>query len=220
MQTTTILPARPNISGSIAEELRQMIVDGRLAPGQRVNEVHLAASLGVSRTPLREALMSLTTEGSLTSVPRIGFQVVPLSVDEFEQIYEMRAILDPEALRMAGLPSAAQIARLAALNTKVRAARTPVAVLAADDAFHLALIAGCPNTIVVSLIRQFLWRTRRYELALMRDRSNVAASAHHHDVVLSKLRGRDLRGACAALRHNMEIGKAPILDWLRKREEP
>jgi hypothetical protein len=57
------------ITGSVADAVREMVVDGRLPPGGGVNEVHLAAALGISRTPLREALMKLTAEGALVSVP-------------------------------------------------------------------------------------------------------------------------------------------------------
>src|SRR5438552_13883463 len=94
---------RPNLGEALVVTLRERIVDGRLPAGERLNEVHLAASLGVSRTPLREALGRLTAEGALTSSPRLGFFVRPLTAEEFRQIYPIRAILDPEALRLAGI---------------------------------------------------------------------------------------------------------------------
>src|SRR5256885_11811966 len=98
---------RDNISHTVAIELRNMIVDGRLPAGERINEVHLSKQLGVSRTPLREALARLNQEGALRHVPRIGYFVRPLTLEEFEQIYPIRQLLDPEALRLAGLPSPA-----------------------------------------------------------------------------------------------------------------
>jgi hypothetical protein len=104
---------RPNLSGPVADRLREMIVDNRLQAGERINEVHLSARLGVSRTPLREALIRLEAEGALASFPRSGFFVRPLTLAEFEQIYPMRALLDPEALRLAGLPSPKRLERLA-----------------------------------------------------------------------------------------------------------
>jgi DNA-binding GntR family transcriptional regulator len=210
---------RPNISATLADTVREMIVDGRLPAGSRVNEVHLAAALEVSRTPLREALMRLTAEGALVVMPRLGFHVAPLTTEEFEQIYPMRALLDPEALRLAGKPSPPQLARLVAINEKIRRATKPALVLELDDQFHLELLAGCPNRVLVSLIEQFILRTRRYELALMRERENVQTTAKEHDKVIAKLRGGDMRGACAALRENMKSGVEPILDWLREREE-
>src|SRR5579862_2230589 len=94
---------RLNISETVAAAVRAMIVDGRLAPGERINEVRLSQALGVSRTPLREALGRLAAEGALTSPPAIGYSVRPLDVAEFEQLYDIRPLLDPEALRLAGL---------------------------------------------------------------------------------------------------------------------
>src|SRR2546421_11300111 len=105
MQTSAALPLRDNISDSVAAELRRRIVDCRLPAGERINEVHLSQQLGVSRTPLREALARLAHEGALETIPRIGYFVRPLTREEFEQIYSIRPILDPEALRLAGLPS-------------------------------------------------------------------------------------------------------------------
>src|SRR3954451_24901500 len=114
---------QPNISATLADAVREMIVDGRIPAGSRVNEVHLARALGVSRTPLREALMRLTTEGALTVRPRLGFHVAPLSMEELAEIYPIRALLDPEALRLSGLPSKEQLARLMAINRKIAVAK-------------------------------------------------------------------------------------------------
>ncbi|HTD53359.1 MAG TPA: GntR family transcriptional regulator, partial [Thermoanaerobaculia bacterium] len=164
---------RPNISESVATTLRQMIVNGRLEPGGRINEVHLAARLKISRTPLREALTRLVAEGALTIVPRFGFYVCPLTIEEFEQIYPIRALLDPAALRAAGLPSDKKLARLVALNRRLGETRDPEAAIALDDAWHLELLADCPNAVLMGLIEQFIWRTRRYELALMREKRNL-----------------------------------------------
>ena len=218
MYTVYSMQERPNLSESVAETLRERIVDGRLAAGSRINEVHLAADLGVSRTPLREALGRLVAEGALTVQPRFGFYVAPLSIEELEQIYPMRGILDPEALRLAGLPTEERLRELAAINDELRKATNPADVLRLDDKFHLELIAFCPNRVLVRLIEQFIRRTRRYELALMRDQENVENSAGEHERVLAKLRKRDLRGACVALRKNMEIGMEPLVAWLRARD--
>src|SRR5258706_15896922 len=84
------LADRPNISETAAQAVRRMIVDGRLAAGSRINEVHLAGSLGVSRTPLREALSRLVAEGALVVRPRLGMFVRPFTVEEFEQLYDLR----------------------------------------------------------------------------------------------------------------------------------
>ncbi|HEV7699909.1 MAG TPA: GntR family transcriptional regulator [Pyrinomonadaceae bacterium] len=217
MQYTAIAIARDNISDSVVAELRNMIVDGRLPEGDRINEVHLAQQLGVSRTPLREALARLEHEGALKSVSRIGYFVRALTVEEFEQIYAIRPLLDPEALRLAGVPSSTQLKRLEQINAAIERESEPDTIIRLDDEFHLGLVAGCPNKVLIELIEQFSRRTRRYELALMRERKNVRHTIDDHERVLTALRKGDLEAACGALKQNMFSGRAPIVEWLKER---
>jgi len=218
MQRLSFAVPRGNISDDLVNQLRNMIVDGTLAAGERINEVHLSRALGVSRTPLREALARLGREGTLMSVPRIGWFVKSLSVEEFEQIYPIRALLDPEALRLAGLPSAERIDRLEGLNARIAETHDPDRMITLDDEWHLELIAGCPNKVLLDLVREFIQRTRRYEIALMREQRNVAVATGTHRDIMTALRRRDLDGAVAALRRNLQTGLEPIRAWLESRE--
>jgi DNA-binding GntR family transcriptional regulator len=211
---------RDNLSDSVVLRLRNMIVDGQLAAGARINEVHLSQQLGISRTPLREALARLAQEGALRSVPRIGYFVRPLTVEEFEQLYDIRPILDPEALRLAGLPSRERMQQLQDINDAIARARDSDAIINLDDEFHMELIAACPNQVLIELIRQIIQRTRRYETALMRESRNVAVSTANHKEIMTALRKRDLRAACAALKNNLRTGREPILAWLKARPSP
>jgi DNA-binding GntR family transcriptional regulator len=205
---------KPNLSETLASSLREMIVVGRLTPGTRINEVHLCASMGVSRTPLREALMRLVAEGAVVSKARFGFYVSELTLAEFEQTYSIRQLLDPEALRLAGLPTEKQLSRLVAMNEKLSQTSDPGSVIARDNAWHLELISSCPNRILIGLIEQFIDRGRRYELALMRELRNVERTVRDHDDILTALQQGDLTRACEALRMNMESGSEPIKAWL------
>jgi DNA-binding GntR family transcriptional regulator len=196
---------RGNISEAAADAVRAMIVDGRLAAGDRINEVRLAQQLGVSRTPLREALSGLVAEGALIARPRLGYFVRPLSLEDFEQIYAIRPLLDPEALRLAGLPTEKRIARLERLNVDLSKAKG-VRAIDIDDAWHMELIAACPNTVLIELIQNIMVRTRRYELALMREKVNVGNAAEDHEKIIGALKAGNLEAACAALKHNMQSG--------------
>lgn len=209
---------RENLSDAAEAAIRAMIADGRLAGGERLNEVHLAEALGVSRTPLREALNRLVHEGAIEARPRLGYFVKPLTLSEFEQLYDVRPILDPAALRAAGIPPAAQLAALEKLNGKFVAARDRQAAIALDDEWHLALLAHCPNRVLVELIENMMLRTRRYELALMRETKNVTQAGGDHERILAALRAGDLESACAALEKNMRSGRATIVAWLSARE--
>lgn len=214
MQLTEI--ERGNISEAAADAVRTMIIDGRLGAGERVNEVRLAEQLGVSRTPLREALSGLVAEGALIAKPRLGYFVRPLTLEEFEQIYDLRPLLDPEALRLAGVPSAKRLARLEKLNAQLHEVQG-LRAIEIDDAWHMELIADCPNTVLIELIQNITMRTRRYELALMREQENVAVATGDHERIMVALKAGDLEAACAALKRNMQSGRAPIVAWLKQR---
>lgn len=218
MQSLAVELERPNISESLVVLLRKMIVDGSLPAGARVNEVHLAKSLGVSRTPLREALGRLVAENALTVVPRYGYYVCPLTFEEFRQIYQIRPILDPEALRLTGIPSPERLARLEEINRKIIAATDAEEIISLDDAWHLELLAECPNRVLVELIEQNIRRTRRYETALMREQRNVCRASDEHEEIIDALRAGNLEAGCDALRRNLESGFEPIAEWLKARE--
>jgi len=205
---------RQNLSEEVANTVRQMVVDGTLQAGVRINEVHLARELGVSRTPLREAVASLVREGTLVSAPRIGAFVKPLTIEDFDQVYSIRTLLDPEALRLAGLPRREQLDRLHRLNERIETAPDPDSVIDLDNEWHLLLIKGCPNDVLLELICDFMRRTRRYELALMRERKQVDITIGMHGEIIAALRKGELENACEILKRNMEVGAQPIRQWL------
>jgi DNA-binding GntR family transcriptional regulator len=166
---------------------------------------------------LREALNRLGQEGALISTPRIGYSVRPLMLEEFEQVYDLRPLLDPEALRLAGLPPPDRLARLRVLQHRLENARNAAEAIEVDDDWHFTLIEACPNKVLLEMIVQLARRTRRYEIALMRERRNVLKAGLGHRAIMAAIKRGDLSGACNALKRNLEAGKAPIAAWLRER---
>lgn len=219
MNSVVKIDPRPNISAELAVRLRDMIFDGDLTAGTRINEVHLARDLCVSRTPLREALAMLVAEEALESIPRRGFFVRQLSRDEFEDIYPIRAILDPEALRLSGIPSPDGFDRLDRLNEKIRRATNYKARASLDDAWHLELISNCENRVLLDLIKLFMRRFRRYGLAFQRDRELIRTVNAEHQEILQALRRGDMGSARKWLRRNLTSDKNPILEWLDTRQQ-
>jgi DNA-binding GntR family transcriptional regulator len=204
------MQARDNLSQEIAALLRDRIIDGALEAGQRLNEVHLARDLGVSRTPLREALARLAAEGFVDQAPRRGFFVRGLDPEEVESLYAIRAILDPAALELAGLPDGARLDRLDALNRAIDEERDPARIIDLDDRWHLELLGHCPNPILLDLVRELMARTRRYEHAYLRERGNVEMALDEHRRILDALRRQELAEACEALRQNMQTATGPV----------
>lgn len=192
-----------------------MVLRGVLPAGDRVNEVHLARDLSVSRTPLREALTRLSGERLLDVRPRLGFFAPVLTSAEVRDLYPLRAKLDPWALELSGIPSRSVIDALDELNRQIRAAAgEPEQVIELDDAWHLQLLAECPNQALIGLIRQMMWRTRRYEHAYFGARQNVSSAFGEHRKLLAALRRRDLVGACRLLEANMLSAIPDLVRWL------
>ncbi|MGK2962788.1 MAG: GntR family transcriptional regulator [Gemmatimonadaceae bacterium] len=206
---------RPNIADDLADAARQLIMDGELEPGARINEVELAARLQVSRTPLREALARLSAEGFVGNIPRRGHFVQGLRAGDIAQLYGVRAVLDPAALELAGLPGARQLGALDALNARIAGAAGAVErIIDLDDAWHLALLAHCPNSVLVDLIRQFMQRTRPLERAYVRVHENVETMMTTHATIVGALRAGSLDEAVACLRQNMQDGIGLVVQWV------
>ena len=215
MQRKRPLGKNPNLSEEVVTLLREQLVSGTRPPDSRLNEVQLAAELEVSRTPLREALNQLVVEGLVTAIPRRGFFVKPLTEEDLEHLYSIRALLDPAALRLGGIPDGAQLDRLDAINQRIASASGATRIVDLDDAWHLALLSHCPNPILIELIEQFIHRTRRYELAYMNHNRNVSVAIDEHERIVGSLRQGRLEDACAALFQNMQSAVEPIKAWLR-----
>jgi len=210
VQNNITLLNRPNMADVVAQTLRRMIVDGALPAGERINEVRLAAQLGISRTPLREALASLTTEGALLQQPRKGYFVRPLRKEELQQIYPIRQLLDPEAMRLTGIPGKQRLDHLAKLVGEISRASEPDDIIERNEAWFQELYTDCPNRELVDLIRQYARRTSRYEILLMKDKANVRRSVESKMELIAALRRNDLDQACALVREIMSFGAGPI----------
>ena len=86
---------------SVREGIIGLILDGKLKPGERIKEISLSRALNVSRTPLREALISLERSRLLRSAPNIGFTVREMSVEEAEELYPLLVLLETHAMLLA-----------------------------------------------------------------------------------------------------------------------
>jgi DNA-binding GntR family transcriptional regulator len=106
-------PLSRSASAAASEVIREAIIDGRLAPGRRLKEEELARELGMSRTPVREALLVLQSEGLVESIPRRGATVRSYAADDLDDMYQLRAVLEGFAARRAATRiSADDVARL------------------------------------------------------------------------------------------------------------
>lgn len=144
----------------LTDALCTLIRTGELSPGERVDQRVISERLNVSRTPLREALRALESDGILTRVPNAGYAVAKLSATDLLQCYSMRTLLEAEVLRSISWPDSDGIAQLKALNEDCRtAARADdlEGFLEANRAFHFLMFSWSPLTMFVNEIGR-IWR--------------------------------------------------------------
>ncbi|PZW24078.1 DNA-binding GntR family transcriptional regulator [Thermosporothrix hazakensis] len=204
------------------EEVRELILErllkGELAPGSRVKEVWLANELGVSRTPLREALFRLEQEGFVRADPARGFTVVPLTAREVREIYPIIWTLECLALRTAGLVHAEQCAELERLNVELaEEAEASQRRIELDTRWHRTLLQHCPNGRLLRLIDAQKQVAYRYEWAFMRETEVIPVSVQQHAEIIEALRQQDLERAVEVLELNWRSGMGMLLqrlDWL------
>jgi DNA-binding GntR family transcriptional regulator len=210
------------VRAPIRSQVRRVLLEGMLrgdpAPGSSINESTLSQELGVSRTPLREALLNLVGEGFLRAAPGKGFFVLPLSAKEVEDIYPVIAALEVLALRASPI-HAADLKRLAAINKELEAMRDDgEAALLADERWHEALLAGCPNRRLLETIRGLKYHAQRYEAAYMRHSGRIIQSVAQHRAILRALREGDVDEAARRLEANWKISQDFLLPWLREQK--
>ena len=200
MSTIVRLSLREQVQADIADRL----VRGDLRGGP-VNEVELAAQLGVSRTPVREALMALEVLGLLQRRATGGFEALPLRRQEVLDLYPMIAAL--EGLALASADPVALAAEAPALRTLadavVKAAkRGPDRARQADDAFHDRLVAAAGNDELRRTLGTIKTRLLRYEHAFMTDLPSVEESRRQHHAIVDAVARRDIAAARSALEEN------------------
>ena len=211
---------RQSLRQQVRRSLTEAILSGELSPGDRVNETAVAEQLGVSQTPVREALLGLEERGFLSSRPRKGFFVRGFSERDVRDIYPVLASLEALALGSAGLPVEPSLADLRKINTAFRQAEDqPEQALDLDASFHVRLHAGCSNRYLLDIMERSRESAYRYELAYMREGGRVLGSADQHDSIIDALASGDLDLACEHLKANWLVGLDLIGGWLRAQQE-
>jgi DNA-binding GntR family transcriptional regulator len=196
----------------VAELLRQRIFSGELAPGAWIDELKLAEQYGISRTPLREALKVLATEGLVTMKLRRGAYVTEVSDRDLAEVYHLLAVLEADAAgAVAAEASAAQLHELEALHQELEAAARPEGgdreqFFALNERFHLRLLALARNRWreqVVGDLRKVMKLNRHNSLAKA---GRIAESLGEHRAIMAALLSRDASAAAQRMREHFSNG--------------
>ena len=208
---TAVIPRR-SLRQEVGDRLRDRLIQGDLRPGERINESTLSVELGVSRTPLREALLLLEREGLIRSQPAQGFSVSALTSAEVLEVYPVLWTLESFALRSSGDAVLSTLPRLRALLERFEAAETARAARDLDNAWHTTLLSACPNRRLLDLIDGFKRISQRYWVVFMRDNPPLAESAAQHRELMHSVAAGDLAAAAQLLEAHWEAGMIALLE--------
>jgi DNA-binding GntR family transcriptional regulator len=194
---------RLNLRDQVREELVDWLSDGRLKPGQRLEEERISQALGVSRTPLREALTGLAGDGLVEAVPRRGFRVPRLSADLVRDLYPVVGSLEGLAIRLSGAQASGLAAGLDGLNERLAMPHlSPRQRADLDRRWHELLVSRNPNRELGALLARTRARLRPYAGCWDRSAGELETSrAEHVEIALLLGAGRLNEAAEAVLRH-------------------
>jgi len=213
-----------DLTGRAYRSIRRMIVEGGLPPGKRVSHRTLAAQLGIGRSPVRDALLRLESEGLLVQQGQRGVLLRELSPKELGEIYELRLVMEPFTAERAAV--LADVGQLAALKrvcdemTAVAAQPDRAAWLAAEDnrrrltqldlQFHTTILEAAGNTVAVKffgtaqvLALTFAWylsNDQRGGFSFDASADRLGATATEHEAIAAAIRNRDPVAAREAMR--------------------
>ncbi|MFE2068811.1 GntR family transcriptional regulator [Streptomyces sp. NPDC059467] len=186
---------KPNFRERVVDVLRAALISGELRPGEVYSAPGLAPRLGVSATPVREAMLELVKEGMVEIVPNKGFRVTAVSEKQLDEYTHVRSLI--EIPTTVGLTATAGTADLEALRPVALEIVTSaekgdlIAYVEADLTFHLGLLALAGNDHLVEVVRDLRQRSRLYGLTALVAAGRLKASAEEHLELLDALLARD-----------------------------
>lgn len=198
-----------------ALEIRRSIRQGILAPGDELIQEQVAAKLGVSRIPLREALQSLAATGIVTAEPGRGFRVTKLDRDEVAELYGLRLAIEPAlapAIVAAGGP--AQVDRLTTLDADMRAADRPEQWAQLNYLFHVEMYAAAAGAHTLRLIRQLLDLVTPYSNLYVHGMGGQTRAEGEHAEMVAAIADRKDNKVEEQIRLHLGAARDAILDHM------
>ncbi|MDE1181127.1 phosphonate utilization associated transcriptional regulator [Paraburkholderia sp.] len=206
---------RPSLTSVVRDEIERHIASGALAPGDKLNEADWAARLQVSRGPVREAFRALEQSGLVRTEKNRGVFVRIVSLDEADEIYAVRGVLEEAACR--ALAERIDAAQLAGLRVQIDAMRDALdahdqdAYARANVAFHDAIVAGAGNTKLYDTYRRLVGELRLFRRAALGARDDtMERSLAEHRAILTALASRDADRAASLMHAHVNGGRQRV----------
>lgn len=215
MQMNEFLPLRDVVFNT----LRQAILTGELKPGERLMEIHLADKLGVSRTPIREAIRKLELEGLVTMIPRKGAEVARITEKSMNDVLEVRRAMDALCAELACeriTDEETEQLRQAcvAFETAVKT-RDVKKIAQADVELHDIIVKATGNQRLVQLINNLSEQMYRYRFEYIKDTSQHQRLIEEHRVIYESILKKDRETASQAARVHIDNQKKAIIAQIR-----
>jgi DNA-binding GntR family transcriptional regulator len=185
-----------NLRDQALAVLKLRLISGDLAPGEIYSAAALAAELGVSNSPIREAMLTLVNQGLMEAVRNRGFRVVPLSDKERQNIYDLRTMLEiPSMVRLAAHKEVVkrknEFSAIASEIVACAKAGDIVGYLDADRRFHIGLLGILQNDQLTTIVENLRDQTRQYGLRALSEQGILVKSAKEHQPILDAILAGD-----------------------------
>lgn len=199
--------------------LRKAILTGQLKPGERLMEVHLANKLGVSRTPIREAIRKLELEGLVIMIPRRGAEVAQITEKSLNDVLEVRRALDALSVELACERITAEEIRALkeACDEFERAVKGKDASVIArtDVALHDIIVRAAGNQRLQQLVNNLAEQMYRYRFVYIKDESQHEKLVAEHKEIYESIASRDKERAIAAVKLHIDNQEKSIIGHIR-----
>ena len=203
--------------------LRKAILTGELKPGERLMEIHLANRLGVSRTPIREAIRKLELEGLVIMIPRRGAEVAQITEKSLKDVLEVRRALDALCVELAcdRINSEEEEMLKEACDEFERATETKDATIIAkaDVAFHDIIVQATGNQRLIQLINNLSEQMYRYRFEYIKDENRHDSLVDEHRIIYESIVKRDKKKAAETARLHIDNQEKSIIRQIRLEPE-
>lgn len=206
----------------VFKTLRKGILTGELKPGERLMEIHLANRLGVSRTPIREAIRKLELEGLVTMIPRKGAEVANITEKNLKDVLEVRQALEGLAIELAcdRITEEKKLdlrERLDQVEAAVKTGDTS-AIASADVAFHDTIVEASGNGRLVQLVSNLGEQMYRYRFEYIKDVTKHSQIMREHRIMYESIMEKDKEKAAQIVKTHIDNQEEAIMRKIQKEQ--